>query len=182
MKKNVSILLIVSCILIIFTSILFAEEIKYTFQNEPDGFRGLKWGDAPTEDMKFVLKNVYSGNCYYRKDDKLNIGTAKLNYIFYHFTLYSNQFSDVVADFYSKTDYDILKIIFKEKFGKPILISEEKGKDRHFLIWKGEKAKICLTFDSKKWEGFFSIESMKIRPEKPEDNKQKEAEKAKEDF
>ena len=50
MKKNVFILLIISCILIIFTSILFAEEIKYDF-------RKTNWGMSKeqvkaTEDKK----------------------------------------------------------------------------------------------------------------------------------
>ena len=178
MKKIVSILLIVLLILAIFTSILFAEEIKSTFQNEPDGFRGLKWGDAPTEDMKFLGEINSSYNSYYRKDDKKNIGSAKLDNIFYRFTLYSNQFYDVSATFFGETNYDILKIIFEEKFGKPTL----KLKDGYSLIWNGENAKISLTFNSKEWKGFFVITSMKILPERPEDNKQKEVEKAEEDF
>lgn len=86
MKNNVSILLIVLLILTIFTSILFAEEIKSTFQNEPDGFRELKWGDAPTEDMTFVGKlDVVGSDFYTRIGDKEGIGTAKffaLGYVF----------------------------------------------------------------------------------------------------
>ena len=155
--------------------------ISFAFQNEPEGFRGLKWGDTPTEDMTFLSgSSTYSGNCYYREDDKFNIGTAKLDCIFYHFTLYSNQFCDVSAGFYSETTYNILKVIFEEKYGKPTLINEKE--DRYFLIWNGENTKISLTFDFKKWDGLFLIESLKIHPEKPEDNKQKELEKAKDDF
>jgi len=29
-------------------------DVGLTFQNEPEGFRGLKWGDPPTEDMEFL--------------------------------------------------------------------------------------------------------------------------------
>ena len=84
MKKNLSILLLSSILILLITGIGFA------FQNEPDGFRGLKWGDAPTEDMKFLGQIIYEGNLYHREGDKLNIGSAKLDNISYWFNLYSN--------------------------------------------------------------------------------------------
>jgi hypothetical protein len=146
------------------------------FKNEPDGFRGLKWGDMPTEDMVFIGSNLYIGNYYYKRDDKLNIGNAKLDHIFYNFNLYSNQFYEVSVSFFGKNNYDNLEIIFEERFGKPTL------KDSYSMWWDGKKAKIALTFDSDKEEGCFFISSMKIREENPEGNKQKEVEKAEEDF
>ena len=30
----------------------------FAFQNEPDGFRGLKWGDPPTKEMTLFFKNI----------------------------------------------------------------------------------------------------------------------------
>jgi hypothetical protein len=195
MKKIVSILLIILLILAISTLILSAEEIESTFQNEPDGFRGLKWGDAPTEDMRFLGEiSVYGivlgksistkSNSYYRRDDKNNIGTAKLDHICYRFNLYSNQFYKVIATFYGEDNYDILKIICEERFGKPTYMWEKKD---YFLRWVGDKTEIILYFNSKKrddWyhKGWIEFKSVEIHPEKIEDNKQKEAEKAKEDF
>ena len=180
MKKNVSILLIVLLILAIFTSILFAEEIKSTFQNEPDGFRGLKWGDAPTEDMVYLSDISYAQNIYHRKGDKLSIGSAILNEIRYKFNFYSYQFHEVFANFTSEIDYKILKIIFEGRYGKPTYTREEK--DSYFQQWVGDKAEIRLCYDFKKYYGWFWIASMKIHPETPEDNKQKEVGKAEEDF
>ena len=185
MKKKGSILLIVVSILIIFTLSLFAEEIKSTFQNEPDGFRGLKWGDAPTEDMSYFyqIKDEYirdKGNYYHRIWDKLNIGNAKISSIKYIYNLYSNQFYKVNLTFYGKDNFDILKIICEGRFGEPT----GKAKDWDFLRWVGDKAEVTLYLD--KGCGLFSIKSMEIRIEtladKPEYNKQKEVEKAKEDF
>ena len=182
MKKIVSTLLIVLLILAIFTSILFAEEIKSTFQNEPDGFRGLKWGDAPAEDMVFVGTISCEGSSYYRKDDKLNIGSADLDYIFYIFNLYSNQFYKVRLIFTGKYNYDILKIIFEGRFGEPIW----KAEDGYSLQWMGEiephKARIYLHFYPEKQRGSLQIVSEEIHRETPEYDKQKEVEKAKEDF
>ena len=62
--------------------ILIITVIGFAFPNEPDGFRGLKWGDEPTEDMFFCGQNIYTGNSYIKIDDKLNIGSAKLDRIF----------------------------------------------------------------------------------------------------
>jgi len=155
----------------------------FAFQNEPDGFRGLKWGDTPTEDMTFLYQSLAflgNGNSYYRKDDKLNIGSAKLDRIFYRFTLYNYQFYKVTATFIYKISYDILKIICEGRFGKPTYMREKK--DDYLLRWSGDKAKIYLYYDSRECIGWFIIENMKIHSEKPEDNKQKEIEKAKEDF
>ena len=190
MKKNVSFLLIVSFILIIFTSILFAEEIKFTFQNEPDGFRGLKWGDPPTEDMYFShqILNEYldKGDIYYKINDKKYIGSVELYKIQYTFNLRSNQFYKVEANFSDEINYNILRIIFEDKFGEPTYTN--KGKDSYLLSWRGDKTFIRIWYNPKKsftGKGFgqLTIESVKIRQEDlPEINKQKEVEKAKEDF
>ncbi len=36
-------------ILLVIVLVFLITGIGFAFQNEPDGFRGLKWGDAPTE-------------------------------------------------------------------------------------------------------------------------------------
>ena len=176
MKKNVSILLLAGILVFLITGMGFA------FQNEPDGFRGLKWGDAPTEDMTFLDEISYEGSSYYKKDDKLNIGSARLDYIFYIFNLYSNQFYKARLYFTGKTNYDILKIIFEGRFDKPTW----KAEDGYFLQWMGEiephKTRIYLRFVPEKQWGYLLIVSEEIHRETPEYNKQKEIEKAKEDF
>lgn len=150
------------------------------FQNEPDGFRGLKWGDLPTEDMVYLGEISYAENIYHRKEDKLVIGSATLEEIRYKFNFYSYQFYEVFANFTSKTDYKILKIIFEGRYGKPTYIRE--GKNSYFQQWIGDKAEIRLYYDFKGYYGWFWIASRRIHRETPEDNKQKEVEKAKEDF
>ena len=192
-------------ILLVIVLVFLITGIGFAFQNEPDGFRGLKWGDEPTEDMTFldkwiVDKNIltknllnqifiqvtYSQNLYYRENEKLNIGSAKLDNIFYNFNIYSNQFYRVSSIFSGEANYNILKMIFEEKYGKPTDYSS-KAIYGYLLQWTGDKAEIKLYYNSEKsddWyhKGWFSIESINIHPESPEDNKQKELEKAKEDF
>jgi hypothetical protein len=157
--------------------------IGFAFQNEPDGFRGLKWGDAPTEDMIFlhqVVENRYfnNGNYYYKGllVEKLHIGSAKINHISYIFNLYSNQFYKVNLFFNGEPNFEILKMICEGKYGEPT------HEDKYFLRWVGDKAGVSLYFNPKKKEGLFAIESTEIHSESPEDNKQKEVEKAEEDF
>ena len=174
MKKNISIFLLVSILIFLITA------TGFTSQNEPDGFRGLKWGDAPTEDMMLNCQHIYSGSTYYKKEDKLNIGNAELGLIYYMFTLYSNQFYKVLSTFYGENNYNTLKIIFEGRFGESTKTYKEYG--FNVLQWTGEKTKIKLCYNSKHSEGYIVIESMKILPERPEDNKQKEVEKAEEDF
>ena len=169
--------ILLSVILVsLITGMGFASQGEIIFQNEPDGFRGLKWGDTPTEDMRFFSQDSFFGNWYYREDDKLNIGNAKLRRIYYRFNLYSNQFYDIFITFVGEDNYDILKIIFEGKYGKPT------QEDKDSLYWIGDKARILLSFKFKEGKGSLSMASMEIRKEKPEDNKQKELEKAKDDF
>ena len=167
-------------ILLVIVLVFLITGIGFAFPNEPEGFRGLKWGDPPTEDMVYLGDISYAQKIYHRKGDKLCIGSATLNEIRYKFNFYSNQFHEVFANFTSEIDYKILKIIFEGRYGKPTHIREEK--DSYFQQWVGDKAEIRLYYDFKEYYGWFWIASMKIHPETPEDNKQKEVEKAEEDF
>jgi len=176
---------IISLSLILIFSITM---IVSAFQNEPDGFRGLKWGDPPTEDMFFLYQVAYredflqdiNGNYYDKIGDNPYIGNVKLYSIEYIFNLCDNQFYRVQANFYDEINYDILKVIFKEKFGKPT--KEEK----YFLYWGGEKVYIHILFKSTghgEGYGSFQIISKEFYiKDVPEIDIQKEIDKAKKDF
>ena len=72
------------------------------YQNELIGFRGLKWDDPPTKDIEYLEKPTGGAFAYMiypylfplygddvvfhtRRNDKLQIGIVKLEYIFYLF-------------------------------------------------------------------------------------------------
>ena len=164
--------------------------ISFAFQNEPDGFRGLKWGDAPAEDMwlayQMIDKYLDKGNIYDRIKENLYIGSVKFYKIEYTFNLRSNQFYKWEANFSDEINYNILKVIFEDKFGKSTYISEDKK--GYLLCWEGDKTFIRIWYKPSKiftGEGYgqLTIKSVKIHQEDlPEINKQKEIEKAKEDF
>jgi len=126
MKKNVFILLIISCILVIFTSILFAEEIKYDF-------RKTNWGMSreqvkATEDKKPDLE-----------DDTLIAYKVKIDakdfvcaYNFLEDKLYHSGYCFVGEHTNENlyiNDYEELKETLTKKYGKP---KTEK------VIWKND--------------------------------------------
>jgi len=136
--------------------------IGFAFQNEPEGFRELKWGDPPTEDMK--VDGVSKGaNIYRRIGDKMSIGNAKFYLLEYSF--YKNQFMEIRGEFISNNNYNVLKTIFEENFGEP---TEEKY---YKLWWWGEKAVILLHYDTTMEFGYFVITGLQIWLEKNEANK-----------
>jgi len=89
MKRLFSILVIVS--------IMMMPLLSFAFQNEPDGFRGIKWGTNIDKLSRIELINIgdYGDGrkVYKRRNDKMAIGEVKLNGIFYCF--WKNQFSSV---------------------------------------------------------------------------------------
>src|SRR5680860_1715841 len=72
-------------ILLAIVLIFLVTGIGFAFQNEPDGFRELKWGDAPTEDMVFFGQNVDKEDLYHKANDKMEIRGVKLSNITYRF-------------------------------------------------------------------------------------------------
>lgn len=177
-------------ILLVIVLVFLITGIGFAFPNEPEGFRGLKWGDAPTEDMEFFLQmvseNTDRGNIYHKRDEKKFIGSVKFYDIEYTFNLRSNQLYKVEAtcselnDVKLNRDFNILKMIFEERYGEPT------RKLEHWLCWEGDKTNIYIYYNSEKgyWLSCRLIfEGVKICQEDlPEINEQKELEKAKDDF
>lgn len=176
--------------------------VGFAFPNEPDGFRNLKWGDAPTEGMiqinEWILDDVLpqhlmnmifiqvtnAQKLYYIENDSLSIGSAKLDIIYYNYNIYSNELYRVSGIFTGETNYNILKIVFEDRYGKPTDLSTA-GMDGYLLEWKGDKAEVQLYYNTQnnnKNMGWFAIESMQITLEKPLNNLHEEIEKAKDDF
>ena len=183
--------------------------ITQGFQDEPDGFRGLEWGDPPGEDMEYVGKfweRAYKGNYkifvendeafsleeihynarwYQRRNDRLQIGRAKLQYIYYLF--YKNQFIDVQIE-PEGLSYDFLKDVIKLKFG------EGERRDKRWqgisgkwyydwsYIWSGDIATVILqdnyTKDITGGSVMLEIRSTKIYNQYQEDKRLRKEEEA----
>ncbi|MCX7769820.1 MAG: hypothetical protein N2202_01930 [Proteobacteria bacterium] len=132
-------------VLFLITLCLFLYALQaYSFENEPDGFRGIVWGTdiSQLKDMEFVKVDPKTGiKLYKKKKDNMTIGNANLDALYYGF--FENKFYAVIAQTMFFTDFEELKRACFENFGrgeKPRLYYDE-------YFWDGEKVKISLIYD-----------------------------------
>jgi len=154
--------------------ILFCVSFVGAFQNEPDGFRGLKWGDPPTENMKYFT-TIGMKESYTIPNDKMSIGNAEFWAIAYAF--YDGRFSDVVLYFNGEENYDLLETICKGKFGE-----DEVDEGFYEFTWNGSISFIRLKYDMVEEEGSLGIASTQITKEWVKAKKEKEIQEAEEDW
>ncbi len=88
------------------------------FQNEPDDFRGIKWG-TNIKDIIGMQCQSERGNekSYSRLGDKMAIGNAPLTIILYDF--YKDRFSGVSITYEGESAFDSLKRTLTDLHGKP---------------------------------------------------------------
>ena len=81
-------------------------------KNEPDGFRGIKWGTNIREcdDLLLDSDEGYGVKTYFINDEKLTIGDAKIKKIFYFF--FNELFGGVLIQFRGASNFIKLKDIF----------------------------------------------------------------------
>jgi len=130
------------------TTVILAFSLRnsgFAFQNEPDGFRGLKWGDPLGEDM--VIDTIDGDRIWYtRNNDKLHIGPAELESITYVF--YKGRLMGVNITLWSSDGND-LKDILMLKFGDPTDVWSGWRSHVDYIqvkdviyIWLGERTEI----------------------------------------
>jgi len=159
--------------LALFMLVLLFTLNAFAFQNEPDGFRDIKWGTNlnALQDMKVSSK--YMDTIYYgRNKDKMSIEGAKLASISYLFC--DNSFCEVQAWVLDYENFRVLKKAYFKKFGEPDDKQISSPGDNRYEIYRWgnperSKTYIFLKFDS--GEGFLNISSPALRS-KPESNTQ----------
>ena len=96
-----------------------------TFQNEPEGFRGLKWGDPPGEDMIDERKHKDNADWvwYDRSEEFLQIGKATLwrspSYGFYKGKFFYVSIL-IAGETRNSNPYELLKDVLILKFGRGV--------------------------------------------------------------
>lgn len=87
--------------------VVFLATPALCFQNSPDGFRGVKWGDPPSVMGEYTLETKEDDylKIYSRHGDKMSIGDVPLTKLYYMFcverlaglaaTLSANYFTDM---------------------------------------------------------------------------------------
>lgn len=125
----------------------------FAFQNEPQGFRGLEWGDPPTEDMAF-WDLVEGLDLYILPGEKLSLGEAKLEIITYCF--YEDRFMEVNLHFLGLNNYALLMGICRTTFGKEV---EQSASD---LYWVSSQSEVSMDYLSAKNQGVLTLASFPI--------------------
>lgn len=150
--------------------VLLSLGTAFAFENEPEGFRELKWGDPPTEDMELVKRFEDPDVCWYRRpNDELEIERARIEQIAYGF--YENRLWRVHIT--AEHDFVFLTGVVKEKFGPEGHRYTFKG--GWCYQWLGDTALVDLWWKS----GIGSrleIRSIKINSELQEDERRKKEE------
>ena len=143
----------------------------HSFQNEPDGFRGIKWGDdIKSVKKRFIQKEVQGGfladdkdiRVYITTNDNKMLGSANLKDIHYYF--WKDKFICVEIVTNGLSNFASLKAFCFEKYGSNIEESDRMNKNFNAYTWKGDVAGISLFHydDNKGFEqGLLRIYSQK---------------------
>lgn len=166
--------------LIVVALVLILAGRGFAFQNEPEGFRGLKWGKEPTPAMKFMTKQDDWMSLYEISSDKLELGDAQLSMIIYQFYTPSNTrvkwFLGVGLYYKDKENFDIMKTICKVKFGEPTKTG------LYELHWYSLASMVTLTYDSIDKSGHLGLASLPIFKQYTEEKEKQQAEEAEKDW
>lgn len=119
----------------------------HAIDNEPDGFRGIKWGEMLSNHKpEFVYQFSDKNEKYYRrKNDKPSLGAVELKSIYYVF--YKDRFMSVVFRSAGESNRSALISTFNTQFGPPD--RGDANVDNYF--WFGPKSRIsvdCNVIDS----------------------------------
>jgi hypothetical protein len=109
-----------------------------SLQNVPD-FRNIKWGSnldsVYVNDSKINFVKTFEindPNAYVIADDDMDIGTVKLDKLYYIFTP-ENRFVKVLM-IGSRIQLADMKYILSYKFGEPSVMDLDNGLQRHWMI------------------------------------------------
>lgn len=134
-------------------------------KNEPDGFRGIKWGDKPSwhpelvrvgrDEQEYDTEEEIDGWPYINIDENLRIGNAEISTIIYSFNE-ENDFTCVIA-YVEKTrkDVDALRYACVSEWGKPVEVDSADDGSK-MLVWDWKMVRAGVGF-SKANEAFFMI-------------------------
>ena len=136
-------------IVVIFLTLLCIPISAFSFKNEPDGFRGIKWGTHISKIENMVFGFTWEGKkLYTRKGEENKIGDADIEGISYEF--YNDKLSglSIIIKGYSNF-YKIREALF-HAYGT---VKHEKGYSKNsgtfvdIYKWVGKKVTIELEYE-----------------------------------
>jgi hypothetical protein len=112
------------------------------FQNEPDGFRGIKWGTNISELNDMLVVESGKDTLYYtRKNDKMKIGDVDIDQISYGF--YKTRFFVVLVEYRGYASFTKLKKILIDQYGK----AEQPNQLMERYFWTGGTVDIYFDYN-----------------------------------
>lgn len=137
-----------------------------------EGFRGLKWGDAPSalNVPKLDEKSSTGELCYIQPNEKLAIGDATVSKVKYCF--YKDRLSTVLITFPTEQDGESILRTLSEAYGKP----RQQNRYLDTYHWLDQTSIGILQY--RKSGGFFGASSQQISNERKADEKNRAKEAA----
>lgn len=151
--------------------------IASAFENEPEGFRGLKWGTKITDIKGMVYLNKEGDfKNYSRKSEQMKIGNATLINIRYSF--WQGRLASVRIMTKGHADWSALKGSTFSKFGEGI----QPNSLIEYYYWNGNTSLISLEFNEFSKIGFLYMFSADIMAQRDKYEEQKAEEGAETGF
>ena len=149
------------CCVVLVGSLAYAEPGDFKPGSEPDGFRGIKWGQDISTIGGLIYSHTASGLDYYaREGDELEIKGIPT---FSMYVFVENKFVGGVIFVVGNANWEIFKTAVLEKFGEG-----EQGKysweGKNLTTqysWEGEKTTMGLVYDETQELGTFVVFSQK---------------------
>jgi len=155
----------------------FITTTAFAFQNEPDGFRGIKWGTEISEvsDQFALNSDERSMATYTRRDDKLAIGDAELIRLTYQF--YKGRLHSVSMNTQEYANRRALQIALRTQFGQ----GSQPNRYMERYYWSGVTTIIALNCNTSAETCHLLFWSTEASKQKSADEKEA-GQKAKRDF
>lgn len=149
-------------------SILILPYSSFGFQNEPDSFRGIKWGTHinTLSDTDSVDREDEPFAIYKKKNDTMKIRDAEIEEITYHF--YKGRLFGVGISFMGFTNFDHLKSTFFQLYGK----AHRLNRIMEEYYWFGAKLTIMFKYSDTNKKGEILYSYKPIREELIKDKKE----------
>ncbi len=154
-------------ILIVFAFAVLMPIYCYSFQNEPDGFRGIKW----ETDITTLPNMTYVGDglglkLYKKSNEEMKLGSAKIDTLLY--TFWRGKLSGVLIQVEGLQNCNALRDVVFERFGEGV-------KENQYIedyYWSGKITFIDLQVNKTTGLGNLTMFSQKMADQKKAAEKQ----------
>ena len=159
-------------LLTVFFALAFATNL--TAEEEPTGFRGQKFGERPVGLIEIPTTNKDGTSVFIRKDEKLNIGPAKLKSISY--LAYKGNLYGILIEFEGSTNYEHITTTLTAAYGNPIHHTDETyEKSAGWRMQNGVQIYISMNTISDSGKAIYVFQPIKAQQEQDEKERARKA-------